>query len=282
MRFSQKIGKTPIRSVLQVESIDEELLNHIWNVVLEEFLEKLPSSGSQYSDGPLEDFLKYLWKDFFHLPIDTIPKSYRTIYIEECIDFIRKWYFEKAKWFEIYDFLEFISHTEIIFNFLNFTKECNKILKSGVSGYRLINNSVLQITSEEEINEIESAINNTDKWKSVNTHLETSLILLADKLNPDYRNSIKESISAVESCCIIITGDNNTTLGKALTEIEKKHPIHGALKNAFSSIYGYTSDSGGIRHALLENNTIVEFEDSKFMLVACSAFINYLRAKLEI
>ena len=38
--------------------------------------------------------------------------------------------------------------------------------------------------------------------------------------------------------------------------------------------YGYTSDQGGIRHALLEESNIDEAE-AKFMMVACSAFVNF-------
>jgi hypothetical protein len=37
---------------------------------------------------------------------------------------------------------------------------------------------------------------------------------LADRENPDYRNSIKESISAVESAAQEITGDTGATLGR--------------------------------------------------------------------
>jgi hypothetical protein len=44
-------------------------------------------------------------------------------------------------------------------------------------------------------------------------------------------------------------------------------------------MYGYTSDAEGIRHALLEEPTL-EQADAIFMLVTCSAFVNYLRAKL--
>jgi len=46
------------------------------------------------------------------------------------------------------------------------------------------------------------------------------------------------------------------------------------------SIYGYTNDEGGIRHSMLDEAK-VDFEDSKFMLVACSAFVNYLIMKTE-
>jgi len=54
--------------------------------------------------------------------------------------------------------------------------------------------------------------------------------------------------------------------------------MHSALKSAFSSLYGYTSDADGIRHALL-NEPNLYFEDAKFMLVSCSTFINYLIIK---
>jgi len=111
--------------------------------------------------------------------------------------------------------------------------------------------------------------------------LRTSIEYFSNRENPDYRNTIKEAISAVEALCVIITGDKKAKLGQALSNIEKKFKIHGALKNAFSSLYGYSSDSGGIRHSLLEDDISVSFEDAKFMLVSCSAFINYLKVKIE-
>jgi HPt (histidine-containing phosphotransfer) domain-containing protein len=54
--------------------------------------------------------------------------------------------------------------------------------------------------------------------------------------------------------------------------------IHHALKKGFSLIYGYTSDEGGIRHAMIGENKC-DFDDAKYMLVSCSAFLNYLAGK---
>lgn len=54
--------------------------------------------------------------------------------------------------------------------------------------------------------------------------------------------------------------------------------VHPALRGAFQKLYGYTSDADGIRYALLEESNL-DFEDAKFMLVSCSAFVNYLKAK---
>ncbi|MCD6238197.1 MAG: hypothetical protein J7K51_02530, partial [Thermotogae bacterium] len=112
----------------------------------------------------------------------------------------------------------------------------------------------------------------------VNTHLKRALDLLANRKSPDYRNSIKEAISAVEAICNLITKEKKATLGQALKRIEDKVSLHPALKNAFSNLYGYTSDAEGIRHALL-NEPNLSFEDAKFMLVSCSAFVNYLISK---
>lgn len=108
--------------------------------------------------------------------------------------------------------------------------------------------------------------------------MSSSLSKLSDRKNPDYRNSIKESISAVESICQSLSGDSKAELGKALKLIEDNIGIHAALKKGFSAIYGYTSDEGGIKHAMLEERECF-FEDAKYMLVACSAFINYLILK---
>jgi len=135
----------------------------------------------------------------------------------------------------------------------------------------------VEITSKEEILEIESALQTP--ISPVKEHLNRALVLFADRTNPDYRNSIKESISAVESLCKLITGNAKATLGDALKEIDKLNVgLHPALKDAFSKLYGYTNDADGIRHGLTDEPNLYS-EDARFMLIACSAFINYLSAK---
>jgi len=134
-----------------------------------------------------------------------------------------------------------------------------------------------KITSKEEINEIEEALKLP--YESVKLHIDNALKLLSDKENPDYRNSIKESISAVESICKNIVDDPSATLGQSLNKIDKHLDLHPALKLAFKKLYGYTNDKDGIRHSLMDKDTI-DFEDAKYMLVSCSAFVNYIIAKL--
>lgn len=281
MRFSERIGKKEFKSILQIDSIDEDLKNRLWNNVLENYFAKISSEIERY-DRPSPKMLisEFIWKEFFKKPVDKFPLApLGGRSIGALIDFIRIWFYN-TEWYEVYDFIEFLCYIELKANLnLNFADFCNKSLKKELSGYRIINNKVVQITKEEEIISIEEALTNTDKWSSVNIHLDSAINFLSDKTNPNYRNSIKESISAVEALCKIITGDKKATLGKALSEIETTHKIHKALKSAFSTIYGYTSDSGGIRHALLETDTSIDIDEAKFMLISCSAFINYLITK---
>jgi hypothetical protein len=54
--------------------------------------------------------------------------------------------------------------------------------------------------------------------------------------------------------------------------------MHPALRKSLSALYGYTSDEQGIRHAMLDEPKLTA-ADAKFLLVACSAFINYMKEK---
>ena len=159
------------------------------------------------------------------------------------------------------------------------SKQYNSLLEQEKSGYRLVNGVVAPITNNIEITAIEDATQT--RLSNINQHIQKALILYADLENPDYENSIKESISAVEAMCCHITGltGANATLGKTIKKIKKHNiNIHSAMENAFSSLYGYASNEGGIRHGGI-NFVNAPAEDAKFMLISCSAFVNYLLEK---
>ena len=68
-------------------------------------------------------------------------------------------------------------------------------------------------------------------------------------------------------------------VGKALKNFKENGVhIHSAMESAFSSLYGYTSDENGIRHGGMDFKEAPS-EDAKYMLVSCSAFVNYLIKK---
>lgn len=269
LTFSQRTGLKPVRDALQVRAIDAALRNRLWNAVSLYFLAKDQGNfelREQYPD--FHERLSILWHDFFREPVDTIPVSY-----ESTIQHLRAYFF-KAEWNEVFDFLEALCPV-IGANRAAFMRLCNSILEEELSAYRFVNDQIVQLTSQQEIDAIEQAINVPNPLKPVKAHLERALGLLADRANPDYRNSIKESISAVESLCKLLSGQAKTTLGPAMDALEKKVPLHPALKEAFKKLYNYTSDAQGIRHALLDEPTLT-FADAKFMLVSCSAFVNYV------
>jgi hypothetical protein len=276
MKFSERLNIQPAKSKIQSDSIDDALRNSLWSVIHETVFQ-LEDGEYARTKEKFSSVCFNLWIDFFKYPTDTLWVDHHGEVIQDTFKkYLRKWYFE-ASWFEVYDLIDFFGKFEI----KNYIKNCNYFLERELSAFRFIDNQLVKISSEQEIEAIDQALNIDAKFKSVIIHLKTSLDHLSDRKSPDYRNSIKESISAVEALCKILTGDPKATLGNALKTLEKTHNIHKCLKTAFSSLYGYTSDSSGIRHAMSESSQGVTFDDAKFMLVSCSAFVNYLIAKLQ-
>jgi hypothetical protein len=270
MKFSQRIGKTEVRTILQKDSIDNALKVKLWNC----FYNKIVYRNRRQVNSHLFDITRMLWEDFYLNKINDFPGEDEALKIYEDAFF-------KSNWYEIYDFIEFVSNLEnvIPLTFSNFIENCNSILEKELSAYRIINYQVTPISNDIEVESIENASKINDKFKDVSTHLNASISSLSNRENPDYRNSIKESISAVETICKIITGEN--TLGKALNNLEKAGiKINPSLKSAFDKLYAYTNDSKtGIRHALVESDYSPDFDEAKFMLITCTGFINYLKSK---
>lgn len=274
--FSERFGHKPVRTAFQMDSVDQNLRTGLWNALMSTYwrmVEDTVSENSGYlhpqQHRDMWHFLQNIWGDHLKRELDTMNRQWT----RTRDDF--KAHFLACEWYAVYDFIEFVV---AVFPYAavssRFLEACNKVLEQEGSAYRFINKQITPIVSETEISTIEEALSGADKLKPVRIHLGNALSKLSDRQKPDYRNSIKESISAVESICNLITG-NKATLGDVLKQIQGLHP---ALKESFSKLYGYTNDADGIRHALLEEEDL-KFEDAKFMLVSCSAFVNYLGAK---
>lgn len=156
--------------------------------------------------------------------------------------------------------------------------EVNELFEKECVGYRFVGEKIVAITDKVEIKEIEESLQSN--YDGCREHIKKAVGFLADREQKDYKNCIKESISAVESICCIIADKKNATLGEALKILESKCNLKGQLKSAFEKLYAYTNnDKGGIRHAEGLFVSDVSFEEAKFMLVSCSAFVNYLIAE---
>lgn len=202
-------------------------------------------------------------------------------YVNELLNTFDNSWIKKFQWYECFDLIEML--LDFDFNELksadikNEINLLNKVLEEEKSGYRILDNLIVPVTSNDELNQIEESLNTP--FENVNLSLEKALKLYSDRKTPDYQNSIKESITAVESMCCIICHDDSVTLGQALSKLESQGIyIHGAMKAGFNALYGYTSDETGIRHGGI-NNSKVSAEDAKYMLISCAAFINYLKEK---
>lgn len=260
LSFSERNGYKEVRETVQKENIDEHLRINLWNVLYLTLFDNY---------DPYEKNIKFFrscWLHFFHQRIDTFS-------FESSKKHFKTWFLYESLWNEIYDFLEFLA---CVYKNEETNESINLILESNNTAYRLINGDIVEITSEQEIAEIETATKS--RLEEINEHINQSLHLLSNRENPDYRNSIKESISAVECLCRKITGKDD--LGKAISNLEQKGIIlNTQLKEGLSHLYKYTNGENGIRHSIMDLEEEVNMEDARFMLVICSSFVNYIIEK---
>ena len=286
--FSQRNGMVAVREKLQVDEFDEGTRNVIWNEVL------IYLKGTCRSDL----IVKRLRLDVFEFPIDSSP----TVTRYEAGGIRRTRYVDYSDWIkkrilvgdvsEVLDIVEYLTdqdradewgHEYGLSRYGGLGEPvcalpCEKVddLFAGMCvGYRFVKGVLCRVVSEEAIKAIESAINESPD--AVAEQLNKALLAFADREHPNYANSVKEAISAVESQCCILTGDPKASLGEALKKLESTGvKIHPALNKALHQLYGYTSDDPGIRHGGIETAN-VDAPLAQFMLVSCSAFVNYLR-----
>lgn len=283
--FSESIGKSKCMMEMQYDDFDERTRTQISNKlfeVLSIFLER--SNGYGYNicsniSGNLGNcFSKAIISDIFNkstVLIDGHTFDWKKVYIpiQEVI--------ADAEINEVLDVLWYINDW-INDNYYSpnelFSELFNHLFEAEYVGYRFVNGKIVAITDRCEIDEIEQACE--IPYAGCRAHMEKAVGFLADREHKDYKNCIKESISAVESICKIIVGDEKATLGMAIKKLKENGiNIHHALETAFSKLFGYTSDEGGIRHAEGLFVSEVSFEEAKFMLVSCSAFVNFLIAE---
>lgn len=202
---------------------------------------------------------------------------YNRIAKQKNVEILKKHILGANCWWIIYELIEiYIEKILEVSEKESFISQINRILEEENSGYRMISEIFVPITNEIELSSVEKTM--FSSFDAVEKHMKKALNLYSDCLHPDYENSIKESISAVESMCCIIVGESGkaATLGTTLKKLEKHGIyIHTAMKSAFEKLYGYTSDENGIRHGGIDYKG-ASSEDARYMLISCSAFINYL------
>ena len=272
--FSERYGYTKPSDVIIREKITPGIQNAILTCydILKESLNNINSLFIYHN---LDE---YIWTNFLNL-----RKSEWSIYSDIISKYIKN---EQNKWFKKLDLIEICikylyskgeKDSRISFLADLFVGELSHHFKRLNFVYRIVNKEIVEITSEEEIKEIETALNTSKD--NIKIHLNNALELYSQRPMADYRNSIKESISAVEAISRNITGENVLNFKKME---EKGVFVPTVLRKAFECLYGYTNDkTTGIRHALMDDTNAPQAEEALFMLVSCSAFINYLNKKIK-
>lgn len=140
--FSQRIGAKKAESEVQMSSMDDDLRNGLWNVIVKHFF---PSVSNPYSIPVRENkeffsLIEKLWFNFFKYPADRILYDYMGNAMNE----LRHTYM-KLKWNEVYDLIEFLTqYNDSITSkpVSDFIESCNNILDRESSYFRIIDNRI--------------------------------------------------------------------------------------------------------------------------------------------
>jgi hypothetical protein len=273
--FAQRIGKRPVRQLMQRDDLDGETRIELWNVIV--VTQEVLSDARRETfntDTTEQDVAVSIWTSEFKKPRDEMP-SLLSFWAR-----VKKAIFE-GEWFDVLDLIEattklFARHQTVATQSLHVVvaDAFNACFERCLVGYRFIGTEITPVDSTTDSTAVEEAQDAVSGIPGARHALARAVELLADRSAPDYPNSIKESISAVEAVVKRITGEG--TLGAGLNKLEAAGlTLHPALKGAWSKMYGWTSDADGIRHAGLEAAT-ADQALARYVLVTCSAFVSFL------
>lgn len=193
----------------------------------------------------------------------------------------------KTPWYRVFDLIEFaIEWMEIDYEDEDriaakdmFVQDLNESFRRVNLGYRVMAGRIVDVVSEVEIESLEETAGTGPDL--VVPHFRQAMALYAQRPDPDYRNAIKEAITAVETLLRSVTGE--TTFGKAFYRAKSEFDVHPRIMEMIQKLYDYTNQPDtGIRHSrMVEDPTFLpDAEDCRFMLITCSAVINYLKSKV--
>lgn len=264
------MGFRPVRSLIQTNTLDDETRTELWNIVLVTFR----TVASKQMTDATGSITSAMWAWEFKKPRDEEPAA----------EFV--WGRVKAQvlqgdWFDALDIIEsFVGYLKQFntWHYSEILEACigslNDVFERHLVGYRFIELKIVPLDSDIDADAVTEAINASRDFTGARGHLLRASELLADRKSPDYPNSVKESISAVES--VVRKATKEGTLGAGLKKLQAAGiTIHPALEGAWSKMYGWTSDANGIRHSAVEPAD-ADQAIAKYMLVTCSAFVTYL------
>lgn len=291
--FSERNGNVTPKNVIVKETVTREIVNAISTCL--SLLKRDLEDADDLLYGSIQnvsyDKLSYYklgtayWTEFLNQKYSDIPSGLTLDWTNESIydHFLND---QNIRWYRKLDCVEFvIAYMEEHFDDVhrrkvkdNFVSEINRHFERLNYGYRIINGKITDIVSKTEIESIKMALAAVDT--SASGHLNQALALYSKRPNQDYQNSCKESITAVESICREITGEE--TLGKSLPKLQNYFPLHQRLQESIQKLYDYSNQKDtGIRHAIVgtDYSNVPGQAEAMLLLVECSAIVNFLTSK---
>jgi hypothetical protein len=267
MKFSQRIGARPLLES-GLEEATPALRTALWNIVHSTVV---PQAHDSIGIQGVRARGRSIWA---HLGWRTDELPEHPFYIRETLS--QYWF--GCEWPEFFDLVEYVAQLPYPGGGearRQWYSILNNVLESQGCAYRFIAEALAPITNPTEFAEVTSAANSA--IPAVASHIREALNFLPPSTDVSPRNSVKESISAVEAALKNLSNDASATLTSGLSAFEAKYgELHPALRAGLVKLYGYTSDEKGVRHALVDGTADVTTNDARFMVVICSAFANYL------
>lgn len=270
LTFAQAEGAEPLPSQLALREVSTELMAVLWSYVYDSMensvLDDAGYGMDSYLNDPWRTILRMWWILRLHKNTDEAPnaKGFMRIVKEKLTS---------GNYIDVFDFLQFVmQRPECPYRF---PEVVNKILSNTRSSYRVIDNLIIPISSDEQADAVRRAmaVSRVATAQGPHSHLRSGTAALSAG---KWAEAVRESIHSVEAAAKSIE-PSASTLGPALDKLKSSIGLNPALSKAYGALYGYSSDERGIRHALVfEGVADVTERDAVFMFGACAAFVGYL------
>lgn len=268
--FATRNGFVEPRFEIQDRELDKVTRKDIWNITYAVWT-NLNDEGAGYEIA--KTFSRAVWTEFFDQLLDEYQNQGQSITKVKHV--ILDW--AAPSWHAL-SLLAFIVENDYFdYHAALYEESLNEIFVKHLVGWRFIDGQLVRLDSELEVAAVSEAMEDTrgeTAFEGSRHHLKQAVSKLSDLENPDYPNSVKESISAVEAMVEHITGEG--VLSKGLKKLSAAGiDVHPALLTGWDKLYGWTSDEGGVRHStkVIPN---VDQATARFMLVSCAGFVTFL------
>jgi hypothetical protein len=269
LTFEQAEGVEPLPTQLKPKELSPALRAALWDNMFQN-IQDHPWERTQWGtfvEDPWKSILRYRHVYRLNRPTDEFNAEYKDIVAG------LKQLFMDGDYTQVLGFCQMVMrHSKCPYKF---TEGVETALRWERAAYRVLEKTIVPIGSEAELDTLERAFADlrSSEFYGARQHLKNA----AEELTAgNCSDSIRESINAVESVARTLASDGS--LSNALAKLGASTKIHPAMNKAFASLYGYTSDAQGIRHAHLNDpaSPPPDETDALFMIGACAAFVSYL------